>query len=301
MIELYDCNKLISALLRSGLLIGAGTVAISIAGCSDDLDDGSAGTAGGPKGSTALPGDSGAPGDWPGGDEPGNWPDSPEDWPKGDGPAGGVPSDWPNPSDPGEASQGGEDLRFSFVLPGQSDLFFARVLGGVDGTTVVIDQAPASYDFELTYGVLPTGFPERLDQQFCSDIEGYVETVESGNTAAPMALEHLRDSYPLANFKVRFGTVFFMQLKSAVRDAASSAGAVKNLRIRNEPTFSDLAFDMVFKENSLTRRMGDHEKAKTEFRDQFLANASSSIIGVGEYPGGSSWPDLLCDLYTKRA
>lgn len=337
--KMNELRKRAAGALRKTTLVGTVAFAASLCGCGDGLDDGaesaggglSAGGQGGTGTPTGMPGDPGGPGDWPGGTGgaggpggPGTWPGGtgsgdwpggggPGDWPGGTGPGdwpGGTgPGDWPggagggepNPGEAGENGEKGEDLRFTFRLPGSTEPYAARVLGGVDGTTVVIDEVPESYGFDLNHALSPMGYPKELDDEYCDTIEGYVESVESGDMTAPMALRMLREMSAFFSFHVRYGWIFSVNLKPVVREAARAAGATRNLSIRNAPKLDDLSFEMTFSDDALARRMDVHEEVRETFTKQFLAHFKPGQIQLGHYMSGTGYPDLLCDLHTRRA
>lgn len=204
------------------------------------------------------------------------------------------------PGDVSSAPEDADDLMFRFTVSGASQAFDARVRGGVAGSSIVIDKFPEKYLFRPSYGTLPQRYPDAMNAEFCSKIEGRVETVEKGNTASELARSMLRESYPFVILHFSFGSPLTTELFVAAREAAKSAGALSpNLQIANGPKFQDVELDVTFAENSLTRRMGDHEAARKEFQKQLAEGGVSPH--TGSFPGGTNWPDLLCDLYTKRA
>lgn len=196
---------------------------------------------------------------------------------------------------------GSEDLKFTFVLPGISQTLSARVVGGANGSSIVVDKFPDSYGFRPYYNVLPMGYPDLIDEAFCQEIEETVEIVEKDNAASGMARASLRESYPFVNLKFPFASVFTTPLFIAARDAARGAGATASaLQIANGPEFQDVELSVSFAEDALTRRMGDDEKARKELQSQ-LGQGETMLPGSGAFLGGTNWPDLLCDLYSKRA
>lgn len=212
----------------------------------------------------------------------------------------GSSSDDATATDASGQPEEGEDLHFTFVVPGASEPFSARVVGGPAGSSIFIDKFPQSCQFNLTYGLLPTGYPDQLDADFCREIEGYVESVEKDTSASALVRQHLRETYPTVNLMIPFGLPLTVELTIAAGDAAKAAGAHSSrLRIENGPKFKDLALAVTFTEDSLTRRMGEHEEARKEFQNQLAR--SEGVLFDGRYAGGTNWPDFLCDLYTKRA
>lgn len=200
-------------------------------------------------------------------------------------------------AEPGEK----DELKFEFSIPELNHTFSARVRGGKKGSSIVIDKFPESYEFRPFYTLLPLGYPDKIDETFCADIEETVEIVEKDNSVSGVARATLRESYPFVNLKFPFGTIFTTPLFIAAREAARSAGAISNnLQIANGPEFQDVKLAVTFTKDSLTRRMGDHEKARKELLSQ-LDQGASMLPDTGAYLGGSNWPDLLCDLYSKQA
>lgn len=263
------------------LFVGAMVLLGSAPGCLISDDDSETGSTPGDESNTSA-GPQGSSGGWPGG--PGGWPESGDDESSDDEPGG-------------EDDSKAQDIPFTFSMPGAEQPVYARV---VKPSSIVIDKFPESYGFDLGIVHLPQFYPRELDDEYCSMIEDYVDLAKGAQEAsAEMAVEYLRGTNPSVTLKVPFGAFFQFDVHRVAREAALKAGASTWLRLVNGPQYKELRFEMSFTQDSLTRKMGDHEQAKKQFQAQF---EKVSIGGMnGDYRGGTNWPDLLCDLLSNRA
>lgn len=204
------------------------------------------------------------------------------------------------PDDDTGTDGSGQDLSFFFHLSGTDTLVSARILGGKAGSEIIVDRYPESLVFDIEHGDLPMGYPDEMNRSFCESIAEDVGIVEKGGKLGGVQRENLR-SYPSVMLNIPFATLITSELKRQAIKAAKLAGATSSaLTIGNPPSFEQVDLSVDFSSDSLTKRMGDSDQIIQDLnQDLHLALKKSAFQGA--FVSGTSWPDFMCDLYTRAA
>lgn len=192
------------------------------------------------------------------------------------------------------------DYEFSFRVPGVIERVEARIVGGIDGSSIEILKYPELVSFDLVAGALPLGFPDKIDSKYCAKIADHVDTIveEADISESLKSMLHSKAG-------VRFSVPFLEGLTAGLRryagkEARELGATATAFDVVNPLELSELSLSVDFGSGSLTKKIGD-AKAQTESLQSLLAGFSQSALRSGEFLASTHRPDFLCDLYQGNA